>query len=123
MVAKKIILYEKYDGVRFVLERSLAKINGDFNIHASHWKNDVKQLIDQHGVDLLITELSRLNPDGLEISRYARKANPEMSIIWITVLGCNIFREQKKKLGNILCMEKPLEINDFRENVLEALSI
>ena len=123
MTAKKIILYEKYDGVRFVLERSLAKINGDFTIHASHLKNDVKQLIDQHGVDLLITELSRLNPDGLEISRYARKANPEMSIIWITVLGCNIFREQKKKLGNILCMEKPLEINDFRENVLEALSI
>jgi len=118
---KSIILFEKYDGVRFVLERSLGKFDGEISIKSSHWKNEVKQLIDRDGVDLLITELSQVNPDGLEISRYARKTHPEIKIIWITVLGCNLFREQKKKIGNIQCIEKPLEINDFRENVMDAL--
>jgi DNA-binding NtrC family response regulator len=118
---KKIILFEKYDGVRFVLERSLAKIKGNIDIHSSHWKNEVKHLIDQDNVDLLVTELSRVNSDGLEISRYARKIHPDLQIIWITVLGCDIFREQKEKIGSVACIEKPLEINEFREHVIHAL--
>lgn len=123
MEEKNIILFEKYDGVRFVLERSLFKFIEDIRIHSSHWKNEVKHLIDQDGVDLLVTELSRVNPDGLEISRYARKLHPDLKIIWITVLGCDLFRDHKEKLGNIRCIEKPLEINDFRENVLKALEV
>lgn len=123
MAEKNIILFEKYDGVRFVLKRSLSKYNQDITIHASHWKNEVKHIIDRDNVDLLVTELSRLNPDGLEISRYARKTHPDIKIIWITVLGCNLFRDQKEKIGNVQCIEKPLEINEFRENVLEALEV
>jgi DNA-binding NtrC family response regulator len=123
MKEKNIILFEKYDGVRFVLKRSLSKYNGDINIHASHWKNDVKHMIDQDGVDLLVTELSRANQDGLEISRYARKMHPDLKIIWITVLGCNTFRNLKNKLGNVQCIEKPLEINQFRKRILEALEV
>jgi len=123
MVEKNIVLFEKYDGVRFVLERSLSKITGGVKIQSSHWKNEVKHLIDQDGLDLLVTELSRVNPDGLELSRYARKQHPDLKIIWITVLGCNIFREQKNKLGNVHCVEKPLEINEFRQNILKALDL
>jgi DNA-binding NtrC family response regulator len=123
MTEKNIVLFEKYDGVRFVLERSLSKFEHEIIIHASHWKNEIKHMIDQNGVDLLVTELSRVNPDGLEISRYARKSHPQLKIIWITVLGCDLFNEEKEKIGNVLCIEKPLEINEFRENVLEALRI
>ena len=121
METKNIIIFEKYDGVRFVLQRSLAKFADEVTIRTSHWKNEVKKMIDRDGVDLLITELSRANPEGLEISRYVRKTHPDISIIWITVLGCNLFRDQKEKIGNVLCIEKPLEINHFRENVLQAL--
>ncbi len=121
MDEKNIVLYEKYDGVRFVLERSLARFFGDIRIHSSHWKNEVKQLIDQDGVDLLVTELSRENPDGLELSRYARKEHPDLKIIWITVLGCDRFKDQKKIIGNVMCIEKPLEINAFRKNIIRAL--
>jgi DNA-binding NtrC family response regulator len=123
MKEKNIVLFERYDGVRFVLERSLTKIPQDIDIYTSYWKDDIKQHIDNNPVDLLITELSKANSDGLEISRYARKIAPEIKIIWITVQGCHIFQEQKNQLGNIKCIEKPLEINRFRENVLHALDI
>lgn len=123
MNEKNIILYEKYDGVRFVLERSLLKYKDDISIYSSHWKNEIKNRIENNDVDLLITELSKFNPDGLEISRYARKIAPELKIIWITVLGCHVFREHKVKLGNVICIEKPLEIRNFRKDVLQALEI
>lgn len=123
MTKKNIVLYENYDGVRFILERSLSNSTHDINIQCSNQKNVILSLIDEDHVDLLITELSSKNPDGLEISRYAREIKPNVKIIWITVLGCNVFREIRNKIGNIICIEKPLEIKDFRRDVYNALEL
>lgn len=123
MQKKNIVIFEKYDGVRFVLERSLEKYKDNLEIFTSHWKGEIKNRIENNHVDLLITELSKFNPDGLEISRYAREIEPELEIIWITVLGCDVFRKQKEKIGNVKCIEKPLEIKNFRKNILESLDI
>ena len=123
MDIKNIVLFERYDGVRFVLARSLAAIPEDIAIFASHWKEEIKQQIKTKPVDLLITELSQVNADGLEISHFARKIVPDIKIIWITVQGCHNFKEHKRQLGNIFCIEKPLEINRFRQNVLQALNM
>ena len=123
MDKKRIVIFEKYDGVRFVLERCLEKYKDDLDIFASHWKNEIKGHIQNQPVDLLITELSKYNPDGLELSIYAREISPDLHIIWITVLGCDIFRQQKKEIGKITCIEKPLEIKSFRQNILQVLEI
>ncbi len=123
MSEKNILLYEKYDGVRFVLERSLSKYEDDIKINSSYWINEIKHHIRENQVDLLITELSKHNPDGLELSSYARKISPNLKILWITVLGCHLFRKQREKLGNIQCIEKPLEIKQIRKAVLQALEV
>jgi len=123
MIMKNIVLFEHYDGVRFILERSLTNADQEINIQSSNLKHDIKKFIDQNNLDLLITELSRINPAGLEISLYARKMKPNLKIIWITLLGCDVFREVKNQIGNIICIEKPLEIKDFRYDVYKALEI
>jgi DNA-binding NtrC family response regulator len=123
MNSKNIILFERYDGVRFVLERSLLRYKDNIEIYSSHVKNEIKNRIENQNVDLLITELSKANPDGFELTCFARKAAPRLKIIWITVLGCDVFAEQRERLGNIKCIEKPLEIKNFRKNVLKALEI
>lgn len=123
MNEKNIVLFERYDGVRFVLERSLSQYVEDISIYTSHWMTEVKKLIDNKNIDLLITELSKVNPEGMEISRYARRMNPDIKIIWITVLGCDVFRDQIELMGNIRCIEKPLQITEFRHDVLDALNL
>ena len=123
MIMKNIVLYEHYDGVRFILERSLSKTDQEIIIQSSNIKNEIKKFIDRDNLDLLITELSRINPAGLEISRYARRSKPDLKIIWITLLGCDVYREMKNQIGNIVCIEKPLEIKDFRQDVFKALEI
>jgi DNA-binding NtrC family response regulator len=123
MKEKNIVLFEDYNGVRFVLERSLRKYKGQISVHASPWKNEVINIISNNSVDLLITDLSSENPEGIEISRVARTLSPGINIIWITVLGCDVFREQRKRLGNIKCIEKPLKIEHFRQDVLEELEV
>ena len=118
---KKILLFERYEGVRFIVERSLKKYQEGIEINSIHDIEGVKRKIENSDIDLLITELSKLNADGLEISRYARKQHPEMKIIWITVLGCYEFSEQMKALGIYKCLEKPLEIDKFRADILNVL--
>lgn len=121
MTNKRIVLFEKYKGVQFVLERSLRKYQDDIEIVSAMGVDEVKELVDSDRVDLLITELSKMNTDGLTISRYARRANPDLKIIWITVLGCDKFKRQRENLNILECIEKPLEIDEFRADVLEAL--
>ncbi len=104
-----------------MLERSLRKYQGEIEIVSANEVDEAKALVASDHVDLLITELSKVNSDGLIVSRYARKMNSELRIIWITVLGCNEFKEQKENLNILECMEKPLEIDKFRADVLEAL--
>jgi len=120
---KKILLYERYDGVRFILEHSLAVYVDKFNIYSSHLKNEIKSRIETEKVDLLLTEISKFNPDGLEISYFARKLLPELQIIWITVQGCHDFLYPKEELGKVTCIEKPLDIRTIREIVLQKFEV
>lgn len=121
--SKRIVLFERYEGVRFVVEQSLKKYQENIQIISIHDVDEVKKWIDGESIDLLITELSKFNAEGMEISRYARKRHPDLKIIWITVLGCNEFLDQKIALGIYQCLEKPLEIDEFRGDVLKAINI
>ena len=122
MVEKKIIIFEQNKGVRFVLERSLNKFGDKFDIIFSQNRAEIKKLIKDGIVDLLITDLDNTNHNGVGLSIYARKTSPSLNIIWITVCGCNLFRKEKNRLGNITCLEKPLDINRFRKTVLTTLN-
>ena len=121
MEEKNIVIFEKYDGVRFVIERSLSKYEDQVEIYATNWKNDAKRLLSNQDVDLLITEISKAGLDGLEISHFARKLNPDLKIVWITVLGCNAFQKEREILGDIKCVEKPLEVKALRKKVIDLL--
>lgn len=121
MTKKHILLFEKYDGVRFVLERSLSRRKEPIEIHSSSQKENIKATLTENHIDLLITELTSIDKDGMEITKYAREVSPDLKIIWITVLGCDVFRKQKKQLGDVQCYEKPVDITHFRHGVMDAL--
>lgn len=121
MTKKHILLFEKYDGVRFVLERSLSRRKEPIEIHSSSQKENIKATLTENHIDLLITELTSIDKDGMEITKYAREVSPDLKIIWITVLGCDVFRKQKKQLGDVQCYEKPVDITHFRRGVMDAL--
>jgi DNA-binding NtrC family response regulator len=122
MVEKKIVLYEQYKGVRFVLERSLSKFEDEIDIVSSYNKRKIREYLKDGIVDLLITDLDGNSQNGVGLSNFARKTAPQLDIIWITVFGCNLFRTEKRRLGNIICLEKPLDIKRFRKTVLNALN-
>jgi DNA-binding NtrC family response regulator len=123
MKRKNIVLFEHDKGVRFVLGKSLSMLGDEINVQASDGVEEIKQYLKNDSVDLLITELCKNNPCGLKLSIFARQIHPDMKIIWVTVMGCHHFSDVRKELGNITCVEKPLEIQDFRYDVLNALSL
>ncbi len=123
MEEKNIVIFEKYDGVRYVLERSLSKYKDQVEIYATNWKSDAKKLLSNPNIDLLITEISKAGLDGLEISHFAREINPDLKIVWVTVLGCNAFQKEREILGEIKCVEKPLEVKAFRKKVIKLLIV
>jgi DNA-binding NarL/FixJ family response regulator len=117
----QIVLFERYDGVRFVLTKALDKFQNDFSIQAFRHKRLIKKFIDQNKVDILITELSKVDPVGVEISRYVHEQEPDIKIVWITVVGCHEYRQEMKDLEIALCFEKPLDLSSFRKGIMTLI--
>ena len=123
MKTKTIILFERYEGVRFVMERSLRKYEDQIVVQPVRSLGQARQLFDVQDVDLLVTEISQINGEGMGISRFARAYGPELKILWVTVAGCDTFSAEKRRLGVYKCMEKPLGIEEFRQTIAEALEM
>ena len=123
MKTKTIILFERYEGVRFVMERSLRKYEDQIVVQPVRSLGQARQLFDAQNVDLLVTEISQINGEGMGISRFARAHEPELKILWVTVAGCDTFSAEKRHLGVYKCMEKPLGIEEFRQTIAEALEM
>ncbi len=120
----RIVLFEQHDGVRFVLQRILENCCDLIHVTATRNKNFIKKLIDDNQVDILITELSRLDRIGLELTKYASNSDTEIKIVWVTVLGCHLFRKEMRALGVARCFEKPLEAKTLRKGmhaIMESL--
>jgi DNA-binding NtrC family response regulator len=123
MKTKTIVLFEQYEGVCFVMERCLRKYQDQITVHPVYSLGQAQRLFGTQGVDLLVTEISLTNREGMEISRFARAHEPELKIVWVTVASCDAFSEEKRRLGVYKCMEKPLEIQEFRRTIAEALGV
>ena len=121
MKAATIVLFEKNEGVRFVLERSLDKYDNWIQVTAVNRVEEALQLLNKTSFNLLISEVSKTSSDGMRISERARQLWPDLKIIWVTVAGCSAFDKEKNQLKIVACLEKPLDINDFRRITLEAL--
>lgn len=121
MDAATIVLFERNKGVCFVLEKSLDKYEDWIQVISVHSGEQALKIIEERPFDLLISEISKTNSDGLQISARARQLWPDLRIIWVTVAGCRAFSREKNQLNIVSCLEKPLDIKDFRRVTLGAL--
>ena len=120
---KNIVLYEPAYSVRFVLEKSLSRFQEEISIFSSYRIKELQQQISKDNVDLLIADISEFISPGIRLSRYGRRHHSDLKIIWLSVLGCDRLSALKIDIGNIVCLEKPLDIVDFRRNVLRILNL
>lgn len=98
----------------------LLRIKG-FEVQAANSGKIALELFSTGDFDLVITDLSMPEMDGIELIREIRKLNPYQKIIVVTGFPSQRSQEQAFRLGTLNYIAKPFKPQRFLELVKDAL--
>jgi CheY-like chemotaxis protein len=112
-----IVVIDDHEPIRRLIRRILSKEGHD--IFEAADGTVVSDLLHQHALDLVITDIFMPNRDGIEVVRDIRRLSPKTKIVAMT--GSNEIREElyfsaARALGADATITKP-----FRADVLRAM--
>ncbi|MGD1992354.1 MAG: response regulator [Anaerolineae bacterium] len=121
MIRKRVLIVDDDARVRYVLHRALLKLSSECKVATAHNGRDALELTKQDGFDLIIADTGLAGMSGLRFTQALKSLDSQTMVIWITVDDCSDLRAAARRLAVHRCLEKPLEISDFRQAVREAL--
>jgi len=116
----RILIVDDDARVRFVLDKVLVKLGGTYEIMTAKDGRDALRALKSSTFDLLITDLRLPRLTGINLTDVFLQQQPEAAVIWMTAYGCYRVREQAKQRGVYRCLDKPMEIDEVREAVVDA---
>jgi len=121
-VSKRILVVDDDQVVLLVLRDALSRLGSDYEIVALGDGEQARELAEREWFDLVITDLSLPGMTGVELTDALRITGHGMRVIWITAHGCHNVDVQGEELGVYRCLDKPVEIDQIRQVVMEALN-
>ena len=121
MSSEKILLVDDDASLRKVLEFNLEQ-EGYSVISASDGKEALK-LYDEHGPDLVVTDLKMPGMDGIDLLKEIKRRNIEQLVIVITAFGTVENAIEAMKLGAYDYITKPFNREELRLVVRKAVEL
>jgi len=119
---RRILLVDDDERVLFVLQATLRRLSAPLDIITARDGLEAYRLLEDGAFDLLVTDVRLPGIDGVSLTRAARSTAPAMPVVWITAHGCAAIRADALLLGVHRCVEKPVEMDEFRQVVRQALA-
>jgi len=118
---KRILLVDDDSQVLFVLQAALRRMNMACDVETAQNGREAYRLVEAFPLDLLITDIRLPGVDGITLTDLVRSRTSQMPVIWITAYGCHGLAEDADRLRVFRCLEKPVEVDEFRQIVQQAI--
>jgi CheY-like chemotaxis protein len=119
---RRILLVDDDEQVLFVLGASLRRLPVPYDVVTAEDGLAASQLLQANAFDLIVTDIRLPGIDGVALTELALSAPQKPAVVWITAHGCAPLREHAARLGVYRCLEKPIEVSEFRLVVERALA-
>jgi DNA-binding NtrC family response regulator len=120
-VKRAILIVDDEERILFVLEHALKSLDHGLSVVTAGTAEQALAKVGERRYDLVITDLIMPDMDGIEFTERLRDLKSQPAIVWMTAYGCRSFQEAAERLNVYACVEKPLEIQDFRELAADAM--
>lgn len=117
----RVLLVDDDSQVLFVLRAALERMTAPCEIVTAQDGQAAYRLWRTSDFDLLITDIRLPGIDGIILTELVRAQAPTFPVIWMTAYGCRVVREDAARLHVFRCLEKPVEVAEFRQIVRQAL--
>lgn len=122
MSEKRILIIDDEAAVLSVLKRSLKKLGDEYEVFTALDSQYALSQLKQCSFDLVITDYKMAGMDGLELLQMVRFIQPNARTILMTAYGSDKVEAEACRLQTYRYLTKPLEIDNFRRIVMDALS-
>lgn len=121
MANKRVLIVDDEESILIVLKNSLTKLGPDYQVTTVTSAMVALDQIAAQPFDLVVTDYSMAQMDGLELVAAIRYARPELPIIMMTAYATDTLEREARRLQLYRYLTKPLDINIFRRVVQEVL--
>ncbi len=115
---KQILLADDEANLRRVLSAQLQR--DGYDVHAVCDGAEVLSTLDDHHIDLVITDLKMPKLDGMQVLKHVMSHHPQLPVIMITAHGTIDTAVEALKLGAFDYVTKPFDRTEFRNVVAKA---
>jgi CheY-like chemotaxis protein/predicted regulator of Ras-like GTPase activity (Roadblock/LC7/MglB family) len=119
---KRVLIVDDEEDLTWTLNKKLSKDSDKFQIMTVNSGKEAMNVLSQVPVDLLISDVRMPEISGLELLVETKKKFPRTRVIIMTAYGSSDVQREANERGCFRYLEKPFEINDLREMILEALT-
>lgn len=122
MSPKSILIVDDEEPILSVLKSSLKKLGPEYGATTVSSGQVALDLLREQPFDLVVTDYRMAGMNGLELLEALHSVRPQTRVILMTAYSSPALEKEANKLHAYRYLTKPLEIDTFRQVVMEALS-
>lgn len=93
----------------------------EYNVYTAESGEKAVEILQQHAIDIMLTDLRMEGINGIELMRIARNLRPETLVIMLTAYGSVETAVEAMKEGAVDYVEKPVNLDELEIKVKRAL--
>ena len=122
MTLKNVLVVDDEEDLTWSISKHLSKDKDFYNLNAVNSAADALDLLKKKTIELVISDIRMPEISGLDLLLKIRENYPETKVIIMTAYGSSEIQEEANKHGCFKYIEKPFEINDLRQMILDTVA-
>jgi CheY-like chemotaxis protein/predicted regulator of Ras-like GTPase activity (Roadblock/LC7/MglB family) len=118
---KRVLVVDDEDDLTWSISKHLAKDQDRYELICVNSGKKALEVLSQLPVKLVISDIRMPEISGLELLSKVKESYPNTKVIIMTAYGSSEVHDEANALGCFKYIEKPFEIADLRQLILEAL--
>ncbi len=118
---KRVLIVDDEESVTFSLYQSFILAQSEFEVVTASSGEEALQKTSNGRFDLVITDIFMPGISGFELIKRIKEQHPDTTFFVITAYGSEDYRKKAENVGAKEYIEKPFNVKDFRQKVLDFL--
>ena len=119
---RRLLIVDDEETLTFSLYQSFILAKQNYEVVTASSGEEALEKIKEKPFDLVISDISMPGMSGLDLLSLIKQINPQTKVIIMTAYGSDEKREEAIDKGAVGYIEKPFEIREVKQMVLNALT-
>lgn len=120
--SKKLMIVDDEETLTYSLYQSFILAKQNYEVVTASSGEEASEKLKTAEFDLVITDISMPGMSGLELLAWIRENYPDTAVVVMTAYGSEDKKEEAISLGARNYIEKPFEIKEIKQLVMEILN-